>query len=305
MRKTIIFTAILAGILAFSACKKDETTTSLPSLEGLSVSQAIPYVAVGENLVFKAKTTNLYTSDNSTPEAIGLFWQVNSARRDTLTTDIKKENPEYTYHIDTLGNYQLTCYAYANGYYNASVVTAFQAIDPAKALTGLGKFNTAIINGKEWISSNLNSEGAGVSYMKATVVDPLFGRLYTWEEASTACPSGWHLPSAEEWDAIDKTAGDLMAPAKFLDEDMWKPALGQAITNSTNFNAIPVGYLDNTASVNSFRRHGEIAAFWTSSEAASDPSLAQFRYIIYDSNEIMKGSGDKTSLALSVRCVKN
>ena len=96
-----------------------------------------------------------------------------------------------------------------------------------------------------------------------------------------------------------------MAPAKFLDLDMWVPALGQKITNSTGFNAIPVGYLDNTASLDKFRRYGEMAAFWTSSDSASDSSLAQFRYILYDNPAIMKGNGSKTSLALSVRCVKD
>ena len=26
-----------------------------------------------------------------------------------------------------------------------------------------------------------------------------YGRLYTWEQAMKVCPSGWHLPSDEEW----------------------------------------------------------------------------------------------------------
>lgn len=96
-----------------------------------------------------------------------------------------------------------------------------------------------------------------------------------------------------------------MAPAKFLDNRMWEPALGQEITNNTGFNAIPVGYLDTTASRDRFRRFGEMAAFWTSSDSASDPNLAQYRFILYDNPEIMKGNGSKTSLALSVRCVKD
>ena len=31
----------------------------------------------------------------------------------------------------------------------------------------------------------------------------------------------------------------------------------------------------------------------------------RFRYILYDTPSIMKGNGSKTSLALSVRCVKD
>ena len=34
-----------------------------------------------------------------------------------------------------------------------------------------------------------------------------YGRLYTWEEALTACPAGWHLPTRAEWLTLLKFAG--------------------------------------------------------------------------------------------------
>ena len=282
MRKTIISTIILAGILSLPACKKNETQQDTPSLSGLSITEAVPYVAKGDNLVFKANVSSISTSNRSTPGTTGIYWQV-----------------------DSLGTYSVTCAIFAEGYYNSSSVTTFMAIDPATSLTGLASGESATIGGKQWMAMNLNNPASGVSYKNATVTDPIFGRLYTWEEASSACPTGWHLPSAEEWDAIGEDVSGLMAPAKFQDLDMWEPALGQSITNTSGFNALPVGYLDNTASVDKFRRHGEMAAFWTSSGAASDASMAQFRYILYDTPSIMKGNGSKTSLALSVRCVKD
>ena len=307
MRKTIISAIILAGILSIPACKKDDSTDNTPSLSGLYITEdAVPYVEPGIKLVFKANANNIVTSDNSNPGTIGLYWQVNSAKRDTLTTDITKSNPDFTYQVDTLGTYQVTCYAYAGtGYYNASAITSFRAINSATALTGLGEETSVTIGGKQWSARNLSNTTSGVSYKKATVVDNLFGRLYSWEEAVNACPDGWHLPTAQEWDAIEEDVSALMAPAKFLNSDMWEPALGQEITNTSGFSAIPVGYLDNTASMDKYRRYGEMAAFWTASEASSDASLAQFRFILYDNNAIMKGNGDKSSLALSVRCVKD
>lgn len=305
MRKTIISTIILAGILSLPACKKNETQQDTPSLSGLSITEAVPYVAKGDNLVFKANVSSISTSNRSTPGTTGIYWQVNKANKDTLSRDISKGNPDFKYHVDSLGTYSVTCAIFAEGYYNSSSVTTFMAIDPATSLTGLASGESATIGGKQWMSMNLNNPTSGVSYKNATVTDPIFGRLYTWEEASSACPAGWHLPSAEEWDAIGEDVSGLMAPAKFQDLDMWEPALGQSITNTSGFNALPVGYLDNTASVDKFRRHGEMAAFWTSSGAASDASMAQFRYILYDTPSIMKGNGSKTSLALSVRCVKD
>jgi len=84
-------------------------------------------------------------------------------------------------------------------------------------------------------------------------------------------PSGWHLPTAAEWDALGEDAGAIMVNATFLDNAMWSVAIGQNITNSTGFNAIPVGYYDSSASLSKFRRYEEMAAFWTASDA-TDPS---------------------------------
>ena len=305
MRKTIIFTVILSGILSLPACKKTEATDNTPSLQGLTINEAVPYVAVGDELVFHAATSQISVSKGSMPKVIGLYWQVNSAKKDTLSRDIKTENPEFKYRIDSLGNYQVACYAFANGFYNSSIVTSFKAIDPIDALSGTGSAPTATIGGKEWSAFNMHDADFGFSYKNSSVVDTVFGKFYTWEEAQTICPDGWHLPTDAEWDTLGTDAGELMAPAKFLDNRMWEPAIGQDITNATGFNAMPVGYLDTTASTDKFRRYGEMAAFWTASDSASGEDMAQFRYILYDNPEIMKGNGSKTSLALSVRCVKD
>lgn len=305
MRKTIIFTVILAGIVSVNACNKNETTATTPSLQGLLINEAIPYVAPGTEQVFKANTSYISTSDASKSGPVGIIWQVNNAAKDTLSRNYLLENPEFKYKADTLGYYTIACYAFADGYYNSSTVTNFRAINPATALTGVASAASVNIDGKEWTASNLYNPDFGVSYKQATVTDTVFGRFYTWEEASEACPAGWHLPSADEWDALGDTSWRLMAPAKFLDDEMWEPALGQEITNEIGFNAIPVGYLDNAASVEKYRRYGQMAAFWTASDSDSDSSLAQFRFIIYDTPVIMKGNGSKTSLALSVRCVKD
>lgn len=308
MRKTIIFTVILAGILFLPACKKTESTDTTPSLQGLDITEAVPYVAKGADIVLKADASHLSSSNGKPFGNVGIFWQVNSAKKDTLTRNVNQGNPEFKYHVDTLGTYQIACYAFPGEeyhFYNASAITSFKAIEPSTALTGIGTAASVTIDGNEWSTRNLDNPSSGVAYKKADVTTSSFGRLYTFQEASTACPAGWHLPTAEEWDALGTEAGNLMAPAKFLDLDMWVPALGQKITNSTGFNAIPVGYLDNTASLDKFRRYGEMAAFWTSSDSASDSSLAQFRYILYDNPAIMKGNGSKTSLAFSVRCVKD
>ncbi|MFH1851589.1 MAG: fibrobacter succinogenes major paralogous domain-containing protein [Candidatus Neomarinimicrobiota bacterium] len=43
-----------------------------------------------------------------------------------------------------------------------------------------------------------------------------YGRLYTWEAANDACPSGWHLPSNNEWQVLINAVGS--SPADKLRE---------------------------------------------------------------------------------------
>lgn len=301
--KKLYISALLAVLASLTlSCKKDNSTTSYPSLSGLSITQQPPYVSVGDVLTFEYDRSDITVSTGSMP-VVGIYWQVNSAKRDTLTENIAISNPAFTYKVDTLGNYTVTCNAYAGSeYYGTSASSEFQAIDPATALTGTGANTTATIAGKTWTAVNLSTPGSGLAYKYAEVSSQPLGRYYTWQEATTACPSGWHLPSAAEWDTLGEDAGELMADAYFLEEKMWEYWPGVNITNSTGFNAIPAGYADRSFATASFSGLGEYAAFWT---ADSTGDTAEYRYIIIKQPKIHKGQGSITSLALSVRCVKD
>lgn len=308
--KSILALALLAGI-AITSCKKTEESTGLPSLTGLSVTNnATTYVRVGAKLTFTANVSGITPSDNSTPGTIGLYWQVNTADRDTLTRDISVSVPQFHYTVDTLGSYTVYCYAYASNYYNASASTAFKAIDPETALTGLAgertetldgkRFRTVEVDGKTWLAENYY--GGGHQYRSCEVLDSVLGNYYTWEEAQSVCPGGWHLPTGEEFDALGSSAGSLMADAVFLSDAMWEYWPGMVITNEKGFNAIPAGYLDlgNTTQEQGFC---EYALWWTADPV--DDQLAAFRFIYEDKPLVQKGQGSKTSLALNVRCVKD
>ncbi len=41
--------------------------------------------------------------------------------------------------------------------------------------------------------------GTNISEAKNTLYYNKYGALYNWKSAKTACPSGWHLPSDDEW----------------------------------------------------------------------------------------------------------
>ena len=309
MRKYIFAGVILLCALLSAGCKKSSSeTTTKPSLDGLGLTQAPAFVDVGTTLTFKAAVGSLYTSDDTTP-VIGLYWQVNSAAKDTLTKDISKSNPEFVYKADTLGKYTVICTAFAGSdYYATSVSSEFQAIEAAVALTGVAPAAEITVKGKTWKAQNANHASMGRCFRNSPVLDDVMGRLFTWEESQTVCPDGWHLPTVAEFETSfageDGTiaAGDLMADASFLDEKMWEYWPQMVITNQYGFNAIPVGYIDTIDSFSTFDKYGEYAMWWT---ADQNNDLGTYLYIYKEYPQVRKGQGDKKTLAMSVRCVKD
>lgn len=62
-------------------------------------------------------------------------------------------------------------------------------------------------DGKTWMAENLNYNMSGsVCYDNDASNCNKYGRLYTWEAAMKACPSGWHLPSKGDFDTMLKKA---------------------------------------------------------------------------------------------------
>ena len=312
MKKLSLFIAAAACLALVFSCKDDETTTTKPSLSGLVLEGTVAYVAVGTTQNITINTNSLTTTGDDMPVVIGLYCQVNSAKADTLTKDIRLDPVKtFTYKVDTLGKYSVNCYAYTpdNSHYSASTNVSFQAIDPDNSITGLAgalapgeKYLQITSGGLTWLAQNLGETGSGMPYEKCEILNTLFGRYYTYEEALTACPDGWRLPTAAEWDALGSDSGKLMADASFLGAAMWPYCKEVKITNETGFNAIPTGYIDKTEYYSSTIGLNEYALFWTAD--AKDDTLAYYRYIFGKDTVVKKGEGSRTSLALSVRCVK-
>ena len=317
MKNTFRYILIIVTFLLVLACKKKDEDTTLPSIAGISLNDPIPFVRVGASQTFKVDLTSLYTSDYTDPGTMGMYWQVNGGDRDTTTRDISKSNPSYVVTTEKTGNYSVIASVYAiNGkYYAGAVSLAFQAIDPATALSESregtkteidGKpYLVTEVGGKTWMGMNLYGTETGKDYRDCEVVSALFGRYYNWYEAQTACPDGWHLPTGKEFDeSLGSQAGDLMVDIKFLSVDMWTYWPQVPITNKLKFNAMPTGYIDMTTTQEVFG-YKEFACWWTADTNAEDNELGDFRYIQQEEPLVMKGKGSKESLRLNVRCIKN
>ena len=234
MKKTLFYAILFLSAVAIVSCKKEEETTK-PSLSGLTIiSDHDTFMGEGTEVHLKADVSDLYTSDTKydVPDVIGIYYSYNGVR-DTVTTDVKKSNPEYTITVGEAREYSVFCYAYAgDDFYNASASVSFTVVNPETSLTGLPelptveiggyKFLTAEIGGKTWLANNFYGTKEGTDYQDSEILSSLFGKYYTWEEAQTVCPQGWHLPSAEEFDeCLGTVSGELMVNAQFVSKDMW------------------------------------------------------------------------------------
>jgi len=131
-----------------------------------------------------------------------------------------------------------------------------------------------------------------------------YGRLYNWETAKTVCPSGWHLPSDEEWTTLTNFVGTNAAGTKLKAINGWNG--GGNGTNDYGFSALPGG---NGNSYGSFVNAGNYGYWWSATEY--NASRAYYWRMDYDDAYVYGSYGgvisninDKSSL-YSVRCVRN
>lgn len=168
-----------------------------------------------------------------------------------------------------------------------------------------------------WMAVNLNYNTSGASwcYNDKTANCEVYGMLYDWQSAISACPEGWHLPSEEEWDVLIEFSGGKKVAGGNLKETGYAhwAAPNQGAKNRFAFNALPGGLKDMyvkpappgmavSQKEKSFDRIGKSATFWTSSKAGG--KSARYIEILYDEEKCYHETQSVKS-GLSIRCLKN
>jgi len=154
-----------------------------------------------------------------------------------------------------------------------------------------------------WMAQNLNDPSkGGKCYDDKPENCEKYGRLYTWEEAKKACPTGWRLPSNEEWQTlVDFAGGDGVAGKKLKAKSGWNKYEGKSGngTDDFGFSALPGG---NGYSDGSFDIVGSYGGWWSSSE--NNSGIAYGLGMDYNIEHAYWINFSKTSL-FSVRCLQD
>lgn len=153
-------------------------------------------------------------------------------------------------------------------------------------------YRTVMVGDAEWFSENLELPSlSGVNWTNGS-----YGRLYNWAAALSSCPSGWHLPSDEEWDiwAASYSSSGLGTKMKAGGAG-WSNA-----SNESGFGALPgKGCMASGATDNSIT--GLYASFWSSTQTGSNPRIRR----LLDSSSALTSTTRGSGYGQSVRCVRD
>ncbi len=204
-------------------------------------------------------------------------------------------------------------------------------------------YNTVMIGDQCWMAENLNigtridgsedqTQNTPTEIIEKYCYDDLetncdtYGGLYQWDEmmqyvttegAQGICPTGWHLPTNDDWTTLTDFIGGTSSPhgnklkscrqvnsplgggCNTTDHPRWNEHNTQHGTDNYGFSGLPGSYRSSTGA---FYPIGYYGYWWSSTEASS--SDAGDRSLSYDYGSVYVGASYKRN-GFSVRCLRN
>ena len=162
---------------------------------------------------------------------------------------------------------------------------------------------TGLVN-SAWANTN---KGAYAIYNNENANNNIYGKLYNWYAVSDSrglCPSGWHVPSDNEWTTLTNYLGGQSIAGKKIKTTgtvFWQSPNTEA-SNESGFSALPGGFRSVDGSFNSIRIN---AFFWSATE---NDGLAWYRNLYYYNSIVNRSNstlGLVKSSGASVRCLRD
>jgi uncharacterized protein (TIGR02145 family) len=175
-----------------------------------------------------------------------------------------------------------------------------------------------VMDANAW--SNLTT-GAYVWYGNDISWKDKYGALYNWYttvDPNGLCPTGWHVPTNDEWTALTDYIGGTNSPhgnelkscrqvnspmggdCNTTEHPRWNEHNTQYGTDTYGFSTLPGGYRHFNGP---FYSIGEFGYWWSSLEFST--FLAWFRCLYYDYGSVFESYGYDKQGGFSVRCLRD
>jgi uncharacterized protein (TIGR02145 family) len=168
------------------------------------------------------------------------------------------------------------------------------------------------IASQTWMAENLNYAASGSKcYDDKPENCKKYGRLYYWSTAMKVCPSGWHLPSLDEWSMlIAAVDGEETAGKKLKAKSGWNNSFEGKSGNGTDeygFSALPGGQYQSSGG--SFRDVGYGGYWWYWWNSIRDNKVSMGNKVIHSFYDMSGGlaywDNDAKFELYSVRCLQD
>ncbi|MBR6125043.1 hypothetical protein IKQ19_15865 [Candidatus Saccharibacteria bacterium] len=176
----------------------------------------------------------------------------------------------------------------------------------------LETYKTVTIGSRTWMAEDMYDLGTkcrGYSSKKYSIK----GCLFSWEDAMSICPKGWHLPDSADFAELKSLHFDSQRLASRIWKEEYVTYDGEEKTfygsDDYGFSAVPVGYTTETGLIlNTLEGEGSQALFWTSKKVyPSNSGNMRWAFSIH-ANTRMTGMGFtqlSETCGLAVRCIKD